>query len=114
MRLPRALTRLLQRALALLAQVLGVVLLLFLILESGLVGDPAERALGERPSLRRLGEFRVESGEYRRFEARAMELSLVGAPGRVSLIPQGGTELAIEVTGSDQIAKLELEGRTLA
>ena len=95
---PGTLSRMLTRGLRLVAQALGVVLLLFLILESGVAGDPAERALGDRPSLRRLGEFRVELGEYERFQASALEVSLVGAPGRVSLVPRDG---GLDVVGID-------------
>lgn len=98
MTVPGTLSRLLTRGLRLVAQALGVVLLLFLILESGLAGDPAERALGDRPSLRRLGEFRVELGEYERFEAATLEVALRGGPGRVSLVPRDG---GLHVVGID-------------
>lgn len=101
-----ALSQLLSRGLRLVAQAMGVVLLLFLILESGVAGDPAERALGDRPSLRRLGEFRVELGEYERFEATALEVRLTGAPGRVSLIPQGS---GLDVLGFDGALLFELD-----
>lgn len=105
------LSQLLTRGLRLVAQALGVVLLLFLILESGVAGDPAERALGDRPSLRRLGEFRVELGEYERFAPSALEIRLTGAPGRVSLVPAGSR---IEVLGLDGRIVTELELRELS
>lgn len=86
---PRVLAELLRRILRLAAQALGVVLVLFLILESGLAGDPATRALGDRPSMQRLGELRVELGYFRSFESQVMQLRLAGAPGRLSLRAEG-------------------------
>lgn len=100
---PRALAELTRRVLRLAVQALGVVLLLFLILESGVAGDPAERALGDRPSVRRLGELRVELGYLRSFQAEALRLRLLGAPARLTLKPH-----------QDGLQLLALDGEVLA
>jgi ABC-type dipeptide/oligopeptide/nickel transport system permease component len=100
---PRALAELSRRVLRLAMQALGVVLLLFIILESGVAGDPAERALGDRPSVRRLGELRVELGYLRSFQAEALRLRLNGAPARLTLKPH-----------PDGLQLLALDGSLLA
>lgn len=103
MKAPRALAELSRRVLRLVMQALGVVLLLFLILESGVAGDPAERALGDRPSVRRLGELRVEMGYLRSFQAEALQLQLRGAAARLLLKPD-----------QDRLQLLALDGTRLA
>jgi peptide/nickel transport system permease protein len=113
MTVPRALAELSRRVLRLAMQALGVVLLLFLILESGVAGDPAERALGDRPSVRRLGELRVELGYLRSFQAEALRLRLRGAPARLSLKPhQDGLQL-LALDGSE-LATFPVQGISVA
>jgi len=106
---PRALAELSRRVLRLAMQALGVVLLLFLILESGVAGDPAERALGDRPSVRRLGELRVELGYLRSFQAEALRLRLRGAPARLSLKPHPDGLQLLALDGS-LLATLPVKG----
>jgi peptide/nickel transport system permease protein len=113
MKAPRALAEFSRRALRLVMQALGVVLLLFLILESGVAGDPAERALGDRPSVRRLGELRVELGYLRSFQAEALQLRLLGAPARLRLEPSPDGLQLLALDGS-VLASFALRGRSVA
>lgn len=104
--------RLGSRALQLVAQALGVVLLLFLILESGLAGDPAERALGDRPSLQRLGALRVELGFLRSFREEAVDLQLEGPRARWEARGGSGKSLVLSDHTGER-ARLALRGLTL-
>lgn len=96
-----------------LGQLLGVILLLFLILESGAIADPAARALGERPSMQRLGEMRVEMGYFRSFDARSAELELRGGANTVALRGENG-KLLLETVQGSPVATFDVTSKSLA
>jgi peptide/nickel transport system permease protein len=91
---------------------LGVVLVLFLILESGLTGDPAMRMAGRRPSPSTLGEARVRLGYFESFEASAVRLQLSGPRARVYL-QSIGSVLQISDSQGSELARIDLAGRDL-
>ncbi len=80
--------RILRRLLLLLA---GVLLLLHAIFDSGALGDPARRSLGEHATPASLGEWRLQMGWYAAFEPRAARLRLQGGDRLLRLGGQDGS-----------------------
>ena len=80
----------LRRAAATLALLLGTALLLGLVFDSGLLGDPALRELGPRATPGALGEARERLGVLRDFRSDALRVD----------VPAGGARLRLETDGS--------------
>lgn len=77
--------RLLRRLLFTLSLVAGADLVLFLTLDSGLLGDPSLRELGQYAAPRDVGFTRVRQGRFARFEAEALPLHLSSTAGPMDL-----------------------------
>ena len=114
--------RALRRLATALSLVVGVSLVLFLIFDSGVLGDPSLREAGRYPSLAALGESRLRLGMYARFQAASLHLELEGPEQRFVLAaegdrlvwsnPRSGWSLALdagELTVGEFVARSELE-----
>lgn len=90
----------------------GAVALLFLLLESGVAGDPARAEAGPRAGAAELAAARARLGMVKDFHAAALRLELDGPPRRLSLLAAGGALVLRE--GADlERARVPLAGLPL-
>ena len=75
----------LRRFLFTLSLVVGADLILFLTLDSGLLGDPAMIEVGPRASATDVGLARLRLGHYEEFDAHALRLQLTSTAGAMDL-----------------------------
>jgi peptide/nickel transport system permease protein len=92
---------------------IGVVLVLFLILETHVTGDPALRMAGKRPSPATLGQARVRLGFFKSFQANAVRLQLHGPATRLYL-QSSGTSLRLTDLAGTELGQIDLGQRNLA
>lgn len=94
------------------ALLLGAAALLFLLLESGVAGDPARAEAGPRAGPAELGAARLRLGMVKDYRPAALRLELLGPPRRLSLSRAGGAIVLREADGRER-GRLELAERTV-
>lgn len=92
----------------------SVVLLLFLILESGVAGDPALRMAGEHSSPERLADARLQLGFFESWQAEVLHLELSGPPARYYLHFPDPSELEFQDVKRRVLQTYDLESMTIA
>lgn len=92
---------------------LGAAALLFLLLESGLAGDPARAEAGPRAGPAELGAARQRLGMVKDFQAEALRLELKGPPRRLVLAWEEDTLLLRDAAGA-ALARVPLADLTVA
>jgi len=93
--------RILRRLLLALSLVAGADLVLFLTLDSGLLGDPSLIELGQRASPKDVGFARLRQGRFARFDADAIQVRLSSTAGPMDLWLAASHEDALEVRDFD-------------
>jgi peptide/nickel transport system permease protein len=104
------LTRLIQA----LGLAVSVVLLLFLILESGVAGDPALRVAGEHSSPQRLADARLQLGFFEQWQPELLHLELHGPAARYYLDFPSTDVLEIQSVRHEVVHRLDLTGKSIA
>lgn len=84
------------------ALLLGAAALLFLLLESGLAGDPARAEAGPRAGPAELGAARERLGMVKDFHPTALRLKLTGPPRRLGLSIENGSLVVREAAGLER------------
>ena len=107
------LVRALRRLLAAAGLAVLVSLILTLIFDSGLLGDPAVAAAGLRASPRSLNEARVRLGRFERFEPNVLLLRVDGPPQRF-VLAAGAQRLYVRTLQGEERLELALAERDLA
>ena len=87
----------------------GTALLLALVFDSGILGDAAQRELGDRAGAAELGRARERLGMVADFRADALRVRLEGPPRRL-LLQAGAEGLAIRDVAGQEFAVLPLDG----
>lgn len=103
-------TKLLRRLLFTLSLVVGADLILFLTLDSGLLGDPAIIEVGPRASATDVGLARLRLGHYQEFEAQALRLQLSSTAGAMDLRFEAHEQVIEVFDGAQSIASLSAHG----
>jgi len=102
------------RLLQALGLAVSVVLLLFLILESGVAGDPALRVAGEHSSPERLADARMQLGFFEQWQPEILHLDLAGPAARYYLNFPSPDVLEIESVRHEQVHRISLAGKSIA
>jgi len=100
----------LRRLLFALSLVAGADLILFLTLDSGLLGDPAIIEVGPRGSATDVGFARLRLGHYQRFEPEALRVQLSSTAGTMDLRLEAHADVLLIHDGTTQIASLSTDG----
>ena len=79
----------------------GAVALLFLLLESGIAGDPARTEAGPHAGPAELGAARQRLGMVRDFQPAALRLELLGPPRRLTVSYASGAFVVREASGRE-------------
>ncbi len=87
---------------------ISVVGLLFVILESGIAGDPAVRMVGEHSSPERLANARLQLGYFKTWSADAIFLDLEGPPARFYLDFPDPQTLVVQDLKRTELQRLDL------
>jgi len=103
----------LRRLGSMLSLAVGVAVVLFVIFDSGVLGDPALRAVGRHGSARAVGEARVRLGIFRGFRPAAATLVVEGPPARFFLEARGDA-LVLADFGGRALLEAPLRGRSVA
>ncbi|TAH38169.1 MAG: ABC transporter permease [Planctomycetota bacterium] len=106
--LARALRRLLSAA----GLAAGVSLILLLVFDSGLLGDPALIETGPKASAQRIGEARLRLGAFSAYEPRLATLHVAGPPQRF-VLRSAGDALELRTLDGSQRWRVPLTGRTV-
>lgn len=93
-----------------LSLVFGIAIVLFLTMDSGLLGDPAYLEVGKHSSPQRLGEARLRLGYYEHFEPEVLKLELTGPPQRFTVRFEQESLRFFDFTGEDLILTIDLNG----
>lgn len=104
--------RALRRLAAAASLAVGVSLLLFLIFDSGVLGDAALVEAGERATPQALGAARLLLGQFRAFEPAVARLCVEGPPQRFLVRAQGGDLALFDLAGGERL-RSPLAGRTV-
>ncbi|MFK5957006.1 MAG: ABC transporter permease [Planctomycetota bacterium] len=102
--------RALRRLLFALSLVAGADLILFLALDSGLLGDPSIIEVGARGSATDVGFARLRLGHYERFEPEALRIQLTSTAGIMDLRLEAHADLLFVHDGATLIAEIPAEG----
>ncbi len=102
----------LRRLLSALSLAVGVSLLLFLIFDSGLLGDPAIREAGKHADAAAIGQARLRLGQFESYQPEAARLELRGAPAWFELAADGERLLLLDVQGA-KLGAVETRGRRI-
>lgn len=89
----------------------GVALVVFLIFDSGLAGDPALREAGRHPNPESIAAARQRLGYFRDYRAGALELRIEGPPARFALEVAGAEELVLRDARGQELGRVMLAGR---
>ncbi|MDA0666876.1 MAG: ABC transporter permease [Planctomycetota bacterium] len=93
-----------------LSLVVGADLILFLTLDSGLVGDPALIEVGPRASATDVGLARLRLGHYEEFDAQALRLQLSSTAGAMDLRFEAHDGSIQVLDGTAKLAAVTTEG----
>jgi len=102
----------LRKLLSALSLAVGVSLLLFLLFDSGLLGDPAVREAGKHADAEAIGQARQRLGQFSSYRPAALELRLRGPAARFTLEAEGGDLLLRDVRG-EALGRAGLAGRRM-
>ncbi|MBL7008025.1 MAG: ABC transporter permease [Planctomycetes bacterium] len=91
----------LARLLSAFSLAVGVSLLLFLLFDSGLLGDPALREAGKHADADAIGRARERLGQFTRYQPGAVRLELRGPAARFTLESDGERLLLRDVRGAE-------------
>lgn len=102
--------KVLRRLLFALSLVAGADLILFLTLDSGLLGDPALIEVGPRASATDVGLARLRLGHYEEFEALAIRVQLASIAGPMDLRLESNGRAIDIFDGATKIHSLSVDG----